>query len=108
MTVGGEDPEAVTLVTTVVVMVFVRTDAWPMPAVVLLVLVVIDELGDNAGTSRAPATNTSVTFRACCEALVVGAVLVEVLEGLTVPLVVELPVSLRTLAPAHEARSSEL
>lgn len=71
-----------------------------------VVLVVLDELGEGAGTSGAPATYTSVTFRACCEALV-GAALVEVLEGLTEPLVVELPLSLRILAPAHGVRSFE-
>jgi hypothetical protein len=39
---------------------------------------------------------------------VVGAVLVEVLVGFAEPLVVELPLSLRTLAPPHEVESSEL
>lgn len=105
MTVRVEGPEAVTPVTIVVVMVCVRTDAWPVLA--MMVLAVLDELGADAGTSRVSATNTRVTLRACCEALVVGAVLVEVLEGPIEPLVVELPLSLRTLAPAHEARSSE-
>lgn len=90
------------MATTVVVMVVVKTGAG-----LILALVVLDALGDDAGTSSAPATYTSVTFRACCEALVVGAVLVEVLEGLVEPLVVELPLSLRTLAPAHAAWSSE-
>ena len=99
VTVRVDGPEAVTVATTVVVMVVVKTAAWPVA--------VMGELGDGAGTSRAPATYTSVTFRACCEALAVGAVLVEVLDALAEPLVVELPVSRRTFAPTHGVELSE-
>ena len=102
VTVRLEEPEVVTVATTVVVMVVVRTAAWPV-----LALVALNELEEDTGTSRAPATYTSVTFRACCEALVVGAVLVEVLESSAEPLVVELPLSLRTLASPHDVESSE-
>lgn len=47
----------VTVDTIVVVMVVVKTGTWPAP-----VMATFDALGDDAGTSSAPATYTSVTF----------------------------------------------
>ena len=63
---GETVPEAITVVTTVVVTVVVTTAAWFMctlgVAEAEAIVPLTPVLGDEAGTSRAPATYTSVTF----------------------------------------------